>query len=694
MRVVLPTLAVAVFVAVVWLLLGSDERSDRSGDPARATTGTGVDGQAPARGPGTSAQPGEVAAEREEVRQDAPEAGIPELAPDAPPAGISGRIVVVDESGVEHRAESGTLTIMLWTGNRGTEGDPVPVRDGSFVLPATEGDGVQFRTATLGDRSVVLEQDRFALPVANLELRGRWPRPTTLRVIDATTRRDLSDVTVVHVRNWREDEATHPGTWSSERALVESGVSPLALDRPQQRLGRSDQVLVGAGGYAWASTHLDFDAGGTHLVELLPGADLTVELQGSLPTNRGRDRPQVRLRRPAAPRDFPSLDAFLERLRDAPASEFPGGVRWTDEEARLHHAQLAERVERLRGPVVLFDVARDDAPMTWRGLPTGDFSVSIEVGDHWDDPLVLGSSPVTLRAGQETRATVTLSSPPSAELVPLAGTLFFPPEWGDMRLVFRLEPQDLKGASSSDDISLDLKQMQPVASTPGLYRWDAGRVHPGGYVVQSYALEYQDYIETGPQGRSDAAITIAPPADVVVDLRDRFTGLPVPGVTLHWNCKRPARSSGGSLGSATWDSASQTYGFRAPAVPVELSAFGDDIEIVDVHLLELRPGANAFTLHAVRVATVELELREDGRLVHFPHEWFWDLTVTAVGGAGTGRAGRASETRGTIRFSEPGLYEITVPELPGYAPIAPFRIGVPGRQSIEHVLEVTRSDGG
>jgi hypothetical protein len=298
---------------------------------------------------------------------------------------------------------------------------------------------------------------------------------------------------------------------------------------------------------------------------------------------------------------------------------------------------------------------------------------------------------VTLEEGRTQRVDLHLAQPqePVAR-VPLGGTLYLPPEWGSLHLSLDFEPLDLVGRSSADDVSVALSQMTKVPESSGLYRWNAGHVAAGRYEVTMYAFEYQVIVDTGPGGRSDVEIAIAPPADATLHLRDIQNGLPAEGVHLLWNCKRPSASSGGSMERTRWDADTKTYRFRAPAGEVELSIFESDWELESPELVTLQPGPNVLTLDVRRMAGIHLSLKEGDRIVPFPMEWFWSAEVKCLRGDGDGRAGSASEDEGTISVTVAGLYVIAVPELPGFEPIPPFQVEVPDREFIEYTVQVVR----
>lgn len=189
-------------------------------------------------------------------------------------------------------------------------------------------------------------------------------------MVDAVSGVDLTDVIVIKSDHWFEDDAIHPGTWDPDDVLAEGATSPFEAEPPDHgfMINHAIRVLVGAPNRQWAVAHLEFSVGGEHRVLLSAGATLEILLHGELPSGseRPRDRgeddgqPQIRLRQITDSQDLPSLEQILQQVAEADDSEFPGGIRPSEEEVRGFLEEALGDRARTRGPVLVFDPARKD----------------------------------------------------------------------------------------------------------------------------------------------------------------------------------------------------------------------------------------------------------------------------------------------------------------------------------------------
>ena len=611
---------------------------------------------------------------------------------------VEGLVVIEDPDGVEHANANGSFRPFFMQDGSGLGADAVTVVDGRFTLDIPVDHSLNISDFTMDQRSVILKDLVFEVEAGvPLLIRGRWPPPTKLKVVDAESGIDLSGVSVVkEPTSSLFDDEMYPGSLPRSSYLADGVHSPFEVVTQFGSFGKYHvRVWVGAPGHAWQSVLLDFEHGGEHLVKLSTGADLEITVSGELPitkTHRQRSShdqpsPQVRLRKLPADDPAPPIDEVLAQLDKMSESELPDGV--SKEQMREQLKQYYRALEF--SELILVDRAQTETPIRWQGVPPGEYQVSVEQGDHWPNPLLLGREMVTLRSGETASIHIAIDPVTSTEaLVPLAGTFYLPPSWNLDDVVLHLEPMDKPGKSRADDIRLSLRDMRPILTTPGLYRWNAGQVTAGRWETRIYSLEYQGVIATGPTGNTDVQINIAPPADVTVHLIDQRTGAPASGVRLLWNCQRPLGLQGVSLGNAEWDELTGTYHFRAPAGAVELSIFEPKWSMEEQEAVTFQPGPNSLTIQVRRNAGIHLRLTESGRSVPLDSSWFWKLEAKCLSGYGTGRAGSASETQGTIVLTEGGRYEITFPELPGFQPIAPFEVEVPEFEFVDYELKVTR----
>jgi hypothetical protein len=269
----------------------------------------------------------------------------------------------------------------------------------------------------------------------------------------------------------------------------------------------------------------------------------------------------------------------------------------------------------------------------FEGLPPGKYVLRAEVGDWFQEPLVLAGAPVELVAGETASVTLELSDRPRrGKPVPLAGTLYLPEAWGESSLALYFEPLNRPQAKEDDRLRVGLKDMEPVPGQPGLHRWSAGRVVPGKYQAKIHEFEYQQVIDVGPQGRRDVEIKIGEPVEVTVRLVDAETGAVLDAGRVHWNCQRPEGISGGGLNSAERDAETGEFRFRAPAGRIEVSTWSEEY-VGAGEVFDVTPGASTFTLELQKGCGFIIRVREGDR--DLPHDLVDKaLDIHQVGGKG------------------------------------------------------------
>jgi hypothetical protein len=338
-----------------------------------------------------------------------------------------------------------------------------------------------------------------------------------------------------------------------------------------------------------------------------------------------------------------------------------------------------------------------DAPTMIRGITPGSYVVAIERESRDSDPIEFGNAEVELRAGSTTHVTIRCGhAPRTPEPVPLAGTLYIPSRWGNMRPFLFMEPVGKDGARLAGDRSIKITKSDSDSSD--LLRWDAGGVLPGRYLLECEDFFLQTIVDTGPHGRSDVEIRIAEPADAVVHVVDESDGQPIassdPERELSWNVRRPQESRAWSLGTATWDAASRSYSLRAPAGEVEFMMRDENYEYVEPagedRLVTLYPGSNDVTLHVRRSCGIVLLLMDGEDVVACEDDFMVSTRIRSGDGTKAVTTFSSNWKRHRIRLRAAGSYEVRVPNLAGYRPIAPFTIEVPAGTFVEHSIALER----
>ncbi|MSR48191.1 MAG: hypothetical protein EXS13_14215 [Planctomycetes bacterium] len=261
---------------------------------------------------------------------------------------------------------------------------------------------------------------------------------------------------------------------------------------------------------------------------------------------------------------------FIAAMTDQQVKEScPDGRRPTEAELRAEivkeHAATVGAAAR--GQVVAQVEPAPEGKTHIDGVTPGRVRIALERGDDWDAPQVLAEAVVEIVKGVDARVTLTIEPPREvARRVRLAGSVRFSPAWNSSRLDLRFKPAVVPGSTTADEFKLGFRDLDAIAGPPGVYRFDAGTVLPGRYLVRSYSCGFQQFVDTGPDGTESAQVVIGNPADVVVHAIDDLTGSPICGKRLVlWNCKPLPEGERGSVDGAEWSALDQAWCFRAPA---------------------------------------------------------------------------------------------------------------------------------
>jgi hypothetical protein len=722
MRALGLTLIGIVFAGILALSLMNRTTSlpDRNATPASAAAATT---NAPEPAPAVSTEHREPKREALEVESQAePTAPEHEVAGESIPGPadgvlVEGTVVVNGEDGVERDDCSGSFGTTFWTGNSGTGGGAVTYAAGRFRMRVPKGVELGIDRMKVGDEFADPKPER--LPIAEgrvLTVHARVARKVLLHVVDATTKEELRDVTVLWNDDFRTERTIHPGSLGADHVLVAHADSPVvATARADSSYVRwQPTIYAHASGHAWASTKVDYRNGGEETLALPRGGDLEVTIVGEVPqlaARSGRMRSfdadelgaVIRLREPSTKRDIAGLvevtASMLAKLSDAELKQaYPDlDHRPTKDELRQQIEAAAVEESKRPGSMLAQALPARKSPTRFEGLAPGLLAVSLERGNHWDKPQVIAQSSVDIVEGGVVRATLTIVPDAPKRKVRLAGTVHYSDDWASKYLDLHFEPVAVEGGTDVDNFDIEFQALHPVNGTAGLYRFDAEDVLPGRYLVNSYTLEFQQVVDTGPDGTDQAAIVIGDPADVAVRLLDADSGQPVdPVPELHWNCRRPPESHGGGLKPGEWDPEARVVRLRAPAGSIDLSiGFGHRAEmaVLDPTTVIVKPGANEVTLRLRRMCAVRLHPTIDGRDANWP-EADLELWMTSIAplDAPDHESSPTSESGSELTFSveRPGRYVVHVPTFKGFEAVAPFEIDVSAERSNDVVVPLRR----
>lgn len=606
---------------------------------------------------------------------------------------VRGALVLVDSQGVERTEEDGEFAPNIWSGNRGKQGSTVPIVDGRFEVAMDPACRLRIRNLTIAGADALPERDeKHAVDAQTiLEVRAYHLRDTLLRVVDAATGYDLPALTVVQRPRRMPDYLTHPGRYEEDDVLFSDAASPITLAPRVQRgvptgleIDRLDQSVllwVRSPGYAWGRIKVLLGKGGERELGLTAAAELEVALENlrlpSPPPAAPRDPSPPRTHpAPRRGRDAPPLRPVF-RLRDAPE---------LGEEISEHDGRdLIDGAPRFERDIV------DASPILVSDLAPGAYLVSVEIGRWWEESnVLLGWTSAELVAGRRTQVTLPLDDPPEPGTpVPLAGTVFLPPAWGDRTATLLLEAMDLPVVDYNDKIRIPFDAMEPVAVRAGLYRWSAGLVPPSRYVARLVEFELQTVFHVEEGGLSDAHIEVNAPAEVSLRFTDAETGEAAPVAAIRWNCARPPGVSGGGITSEIPGPVPGTFRFRAPAGMLEV-ATQDKAYAYHSRTYELEPGANEITVEVNRACGIVISActgEQPLPLNTIRHQF----TILEVDGPGrvTTRSWSSAVESTRCSLSGPGIYEVRVHPLEDYAPVPPEFVTVPAGEFVEHIVELT-----
>ncbi|MEM7515796.1 MAG: hypothetical protein AAF368_02580, partial [Planctomycetota bacterium] len=359
--------------------------------------------------PALSSEAGSEAPLRQAV--EAPvDATPPPAAPiETPPAGrvVRGTVKILEIDGSETLDANGSFDIVLWQERFGSH-ETIQFRNGQFETTlGSDPDVKEFQVAELtrDERplAIVSPLERFEV-TDTIKVVGRVPRTSILEVTDANTGIDITDVELVTAEWFPRDDVSHPGLDYLDRRVASGLTSPIAMDAYAGKI--DGDFLVGANGYAWARTKMDFLQGGTLRVALAVAGTITVDLSG---VEKGSG---ARLR-------------FFRKGQYGPVAE----VR-----------------------------AVKNGPLEFSHLEPGDYKIQTQIGEYYSSPVVLGTAELTLSAGEHTRVALDLTPPPSAEFASLGGWVHVAEEWEVEKIQFVLELLDTPLENFEDHHYMNLKE--------------------------------------------------------------------------------------------------------------------------------------------------------------------------------------------------------------------------------------------
>lgn len=559
---------------------------------------------------------------------------------------LTGRAILVDESGLELDDLDGEINVLRWTGNSGRNVE-VPVVQGAFEVDL-DAEGLTHLTIselTLEGRGVVLADQgkEYALDEGPIVIRGTWPDSMRLDVLSAETGAHLANLRVVRQQGWRDDGKGHPGKTSAGQIVLEGGASPLELTpSANEAVSESTTYLVGSPGFAWKAIHLNFKAGGDRELRLDPGGDLLVEVVGRLPGRPG----QLRL--------------------------------WKSSEAESR--PFAEVPVRKAGAVAI------------DSLQVGKYRVRLEVGDWFDDPLNLGELEVDIVAGERATYELILEPPPELVNAPLAGVVVVPSAWELETFRIRAELDGTDATGGEVYVEVTKQEMTALEQEEDAWAFDFGALPTGEYDLLvttggwNAVVEYGLRVTLEASGTRDVRIEVPPPASVILTLTENTTGEPAAISSMHWGALTGGRGHASSLITLS-PVADGRFEFRAPLGEISLGAFGSGYTSLN-EKVRVQPGKNEFNFRLEKDCPLVIQLMDGETSVPFSGEWWpkpehldgdGKLLYVSHGGAGF-----------KLGLSDPGRYLFELPDIPGFAKVPQQEISVVRGEDNTHVVHLER----
>jgi RNA polymerase sigma-70 factor (ECF subfamily) len=550
---------------------------------------------------------------------------------------VRGTVVIVDESGAEHRDTSGSFYVVFGTKESDAKSQELAYEKGAWSLRIPKGGFLGFFKLVVGGREAALpRQSRPMQPGPDpIELRGRWVKRGRLHVIDAVTKQELRDIEIRYAKGWRANpDWTHPGDFE-DMSVSHMPASP--FDLPERLTLTPYWVRVA--GYAWTRIDFDHEAGGDRTVELVAPASINVSIAGGSTPNG------------ACVRLYPK-----QRVSYA-------------FEARVSVHAAASGATRI-----------DE-------LEPGHYFGCVEVGED-EGRQRLGETPVDLVANQVTEVTVTIdASKLDVPMVHLFGTLSLPAGYGD---AVTTDLSLWREGGQAQRITLKAKSMKPVDGNELVRSWDAGSVPAGVWGANVRPAMYRQVIHAESPGELRVEISVPKLISVSIDISDAVTGEALVPEHIMWGDARIEGLSQGFRSPVQALATKGAYRFEAPAGTVNLSCDTKGYATYQQDL-ELRDEPISLHIKLQRGSGVHVEVFEGDARLRVGFDFFDGMRCTIPGERRSFGlpGGRDTEFEWT-RMLDPGHYELKFPALEGYEPIEMITVDVAAGQMVEVPVHVKR----
>lgn len=572
---------------------------------------------------------------------------------------IEGFAVAVDSQGAEHPAENGSMS--FWVERPGSGRALAPfIQQGRWSARVGAGDRLIPLAMKLGGRKAVVERGALDVPPDRVvRVVGRWPAPSSLRVVDARTGAPLRDIEVV-----AEDPSTtrslpHPAGSNDVRGRIAAASSPVQLPPSD---GETD-YWVRARGYAWKHVFVDHRLGGAAVARLTTGATLEVAIAGPAV-------PNARLSFTTSPPNAAAPLLALQAIGYIP----PGAIV-------------------LEGPFTELSVPIAEVRrITLDGLEPGNATVTLEAPGDAGRIEVLAKAEVELRAGESAEVVLASAPRPAAKpRVPLRGTLVIPAAWKSPHLGLEIASAD-PVAEPGEAARLTAAEMTPISGRPNAVEWDAGAARPGRYLINVLPWRMTFPYELKEGDDSGASLEMPGQATLLLRVVDR-DGKDVEVHDVSWFSETLAPHGTASVGAtmhggAERDPVTRRTRMTAPSGLLVLS-IEDDAYSTYAESFVLPAGETERTIRLAPLTAIRVVLKDGSRTLAWrvrDRLTIQPIDPPALPTLGWNTKGDAS----CVEVPGAGRYRVSFPAIQGFKRPKARRVNVEAGKVAEIVVPLER----
>jgi hypothetical protein len=447
-------------------------------------------------------------------------------------ATLIGRLVAYDQTGRARPHCSGSFLLRVRERDAWRL-EAIDVTDGRWCTSRPVGASLDvLRLSVDGRPATLLESRGLVREGGRLTIRARVAPPTLLRVVDASTGRDVDRIELaLGVASAARE------TYPAPRTLARELVSPIDLDSlTEAQLGAPHPTVywVRAPGYAWTSILVDHAEGGERLLALEHGRRLSVTVRGGNPT-----------------------EGSLLRLWIAAAGD--------------RRTLLLEQPLAVGGTTEL------------NGIAAGSYELSLE--DSARTPRVL--SLATVAMPDRDRSIELKVDEVGAEPTRLFGQLHLSSAWAALDPVLEVRREH------GPRVLASLPASAMARDGGGPLRWSAGLLPPGRYELRIAACGFLETIDLAAVAERGHEARIADPARVSVRTLTAGRASLSEGVRLSWS-HADLEGSGGPAEVDSTDPSH--HSFHAPAGRLLVRAVDSTGRVLADEERIVRSGANHLDL--------------------------------------------------------------------------------------------------